>query len=247
MYVNELHSPGIRALMDYDHTLFDNMTLPDGVSLDDVVNHIIYTFGDTPLFIADPDILKYYHTKWSARRLPVWNKYKALLAIQYSPLENYDRQEDTTITNTGTQTYDHTGDDTTTRNGEDELARTGYDDLDKDGTETTTNSRSAYNSSSWEAEVKSELEYGNTRKDTYNYNSTDTRTYTNLADKTEYNSTNERTDDLSAVTDSRIHGNIGVTTSQQMFMAEVGVIPYYDLINYIAQDWHQEFCLGLYY
>ena len=43
-----------------------------------------------------------------------------------------------------------------------------------------------------------------------------------------------------------IHGNIGVTTSQQMLASELDLVPRLDIIDYIVDDWHQEFCLFLY-
>ena len=46
--------------------------------------------------------------------------------------------------------------------------------------------------------------------------------------------------------DSRIHGNIGVTTSQQMLQSELDLIPKLSLIDYITDDFHIEFCLGIY-
>lgn len=246
MLINELHSPGIRALLDYDNTIFDTLALPDGVALDDVVNHILYTYGDTPLYVPEPDVLKYYHAKWSARRLPVWNKYKALLEAEYNPLENYDRSEETERKNTGTLTNAATGNDTNRRSGSETNAASGSDTFTPTGTETNTESRSAFNSASWESDNKNELSFTN-RQDQTTYGRTDTRTYNNVSDSVTYGRTDTRTDNLTEKTTSRIHGNIGVTTSQQMFLAEVGIIPYYDFIDYIAKDWHQEFCLGLYY
>lgn len=45
---------------------------------------------------------------------------------------------------------------------------------------------------------------------------------------------------------SRIHGNIGVTTSQQMLTAELDLIARLDVIDYIADDFKNEFCLMMY-
>lgn len=373
MFVNELHQGGVRALLAWEPTLFDNMQLPTGVQLDDVVDNILYKYGDTPLYTPDPAVVKFYIGRWSKRRLPVWNKYKALLAIDFNPLENYDRTELTTKTNTGTQTLDRegddtvtrsgedkltrsgddttarngedklarTGDDTTTRNGEDKLARTGddtvtrngEDELAKTGDDTTTRNGedkltksgsekserditltkdvAAFNSSSYSpalqdttdddteltftnrddtrtyTDLEDKTDYNSTETRTYTdledktaynstdtrtftnledktdynstdtrtytnledkttYNSTDTRTYTNLKDKTDYNSSNTRTDDLTEEIDSHIHGNIGVTSSQDMFKQQIDIIPYYDLIDFITTDWHQEFNLYIY-
>ena len=46
--------------------------------------------------------------------------------------------------------------------------------------------------------------------------------------------------------ESHIHGNIGVTTSQQMLQSEMDIIPKLDLIDFIADDWHAEFNLMIY-
>lgn len=101
MFVNELYHGGIRALLDYDNTLFDNMTLPtdeDGTAVttkDDIVDTIVFKFGDAPLFCPDPAVMKYYIAKWSARRQPQWNRFYAAITTEYNPLENYDRHEKT--------------------------------------------------------------------------------------------------------------------------------------------------------
>lgn len=52
--------------------------------------------------------------------------------------------------------------------------------------------------------------------------------------------------DGSETEDSRIHGNIGVTTSQQMLVSELDLIPRLDLIKYISDNYAAEFCLGVY-
>lgn len=274
MYFNQLHQGGIRALIDWDNTIFDNMTLPDDVALADVVDHILYKYGDTPLFTPDPAVVKFYIGRWSTRRLPVWNKYKELLEIDFNPLENYDRTEKTTIDDDGTATHDYSGDDSVTRTGEDKLARTGddtisrngEDKLTKAGSETserdadTTRTVSAFNSSAWQNDSKDTVNDDTTlsftnRTDTRTYtnlddkttyNSTDTRTYTNLKDKTDYNSKDKLTNDLTREINGHVHGNIGVVSSQDMFKQQVEIIPYYDLIDFIATDWHQEFNLYIY-
>ena len=86
MFVNELYQGGIRALLDWDNTLFDNMSLPDDVALDDVVDHIIFKYGDAPLFSPDPAVMKYYITKWSARRLSQWVRFKNAIEEEYKQI-----------------------------------------------------------------------------------------------------------------------------------------------------------------
>lgn len=46
--------------------------------------------------------------------------------------------------------------------------------------------------------------------------------------------------------EGRTHGNIGVTTSQQMLQAELDVAPRLDIYDWIAEDFKNEFCLMIY-
>lgn len=179
MLVNQIYQGGIRALIAYDSTIFDNMTLPEGVELQSLVDHILFKYGDAPLAVPDPAVMKYYVTIWSAERLPLWNRYKAAVEAEYNPLENYDRTE---------------------------LSKNDY-------TPGSTREMqiSADNASTYQPDAK-EINSG--------------------VDKNVY--------------DSHIHGNIGVTTSQQMLAAELDIIPRLDLIDLIADDWHQEFNLLIY-
>lgn len=236
MLVNELHQGGIRALLDWDNTIFDNMALPEGVALADVADHIIYKYGDAPLFTPDPDVIKFYIGRWSARRLPLWERYKAAIEIEYNPIENYDRQEESTRTpnlthtqtgsiadaHTGTITDQHTGSVTSRNTGD------------------VTDQRAADNSSSWENYDKS----SNDLTDQTTNNLTDKRQHGDTVTKTFNNVTDFETGTDKTI--SRIHGNIGVTTSQQMLISELDLIPRLDIIDYIADDWHSEFCLLMY-
>ena len=235
MLVNELHHGGIRAVLYWDPTVFDNMQLPDDIELQDVADHILFKYGDTPLFVPDPAILKYYIGQWSKRRLPLWKRYKDAIEAEYNPLENYDRQEDVTttrnnkLTKSGTISDAHTGTTTDTHTGSVTTENSG----------TVTDKRAADNSSGWE---NYDQQVPDTKVEATN----------DLTDETTHNDTIERT---LGTTDTenggekiigRIHGNIGVTTSQQMLTSELDLIPRLDLIDYIVDDWHAEFCLAMY-
>lgn len=203
MYVNQLHHSGIRAILDYDNSIFDSMVVPTTVTLADVVDRILFKYGDTPLFCPEPDVIKFYIGKWSNRRLPLWNRYNAAITAQYNPIENYDRNED----NKTHLTHGHvvtTDDDLT--NGL-----------------TTENTVSADNAATYQPNTKSANSGTDQRDISEKHTGTD---YTHI--------------------ESRIHGNIGVTTSQQMLESELDLIPRLDLIDYIADDFKSEFCLYVY-
>ncbi len=203
MYVNQLHHSGIRAILDFDNTVFDNMVVPTTLTLADVVDRILFKYGDTPLFCPEPDVIKFYIGKWSNRRLPLWNRYNAAITAQYNPIENYDRNEDS-------KTHLTHGHIVTT------------DDDITNGL-TTENTVSADNASTYQPNTKSANSGTDQRDISEKHTGTD---YTKF--------------------ESRIHGNIGVTTSQQMLESELDLIPRLDLIDYIADDFKSEFCLYVY-
>lgn len=94
MFVNELHQGGIRAILAYDNTVFDNMVVPDGMDVADVVDHILSKYGDMPLFSPDPSVIKFYVGRWSKRRLALWERYKKAAESEFDPIYNYDRYEE---------------------------------------------------------------------------------------------------------------------------------------------------------
>lgn len=236
MLVNELHQGGIRALLAWDSSIFDDMSVPEGIDASEVVDHIIYKYGDAPLFSPDPEILKYYIGKWSARRLPLWQRYAAAISAEYDPLENYDRIETHTETREGTS--GHSGTVSTDDTGSIDTADTGT--VTNTSIETTTDQRSADNSDQWAPYDRQLFDSNGTttndlsRAEERDLNRLERR---DLTDEHEETISNE----------SRVHGNIGVTTSQQMLASELDLIPRLDLIDYIADDWHDEFNLMIYY
>ena len=218
MIVNQMQQPGIRALVDYDNSIFDLMQLPTGVELADVADHIIYKYGDAPLFSPDPETVKFYIGRWSKRRLPLWNRYKAAIEAEYDPIENYNRHEVTTLSKTGTIDRDGTnsdvssGSDSTVRSGSEELAKTGSEETAKTGSETstrngedeltysgtkttsrddtTTREVSAFNSGTYDPDNHETLDGEEVESFT---NRKDTRTYTDLEDELTYNNRKDTT------------------------------------------------------
>lgn len=227
MFVNELHQGGIRALLDYDNTIFDNMQLPEEIPNDDdeflalIIDTILYKYGDAPLFSPDPSVIKFYIGRWSKRRAPLWLRYYKAITTEYEPLENYDRNEKREFTHGKKITYSGTITDTPS----------GSIKVEQD--DTTTDNISADNSSTYQPDGQHILD-GETNTSYQNY-------------KEERSFNNSDTNSGKDVEEARTHGNIGVTTSQQMLESELDLIPRLDLAEYIAEDWHNEFCLMMYY
>lgn len=217
MLFNELHQGGIRALLDWDPSLFDDMVLPENLDDEDGVvrglikDDIILRHGDTPLFIPEPSVMKYYIKSWSVKMLPIFTRYYNACMVEYDPIENYNRSEYRTETREDTMGNTRTLDTAT----------------DTTGTDTNEESVSAENVVTFSPNTKSVR--------TLDLNVADSGT---IEDDGSY--------DGSLTIDSNIHGNIGVTTSQQMLESELALVPKLDIVRIISDSWAAEFCLAVY-
>lgn len=127
-----------------------------------------------------------------------WKRRYAVLSSEYNPIENYDRNESTTISGTNTGTISNTG-------------SVGYGHVttsNSSGTASNTQSKYAYDSENPAPETGASGTQSNNTTVTESGSDTNGNTQTNnLAD--------------SHTTSGRIHGNIGVTTTQQMLQSEI--------------------------
>ena len=165
-----------------------------------------------------------------------WDKIYKALTVEYSPIENYDLTEEST--DSRSHTSDHTGTDGTTHTGTDTTAQSGEDSTTdggtigttntiKDATEKTVNGIAGFNTqdefskdTSSTKTVNQVVQNDEKRNLTGStkYGKTETNTL-DTTDNTTYNSTIKETDSESH--SLHRHGNIGVTTSQQMIESEI--------------------------
>ena len=171
---------------------------------------------------------RYYYLETIMTRYQYkWNKLLDNVYSQiYNPIENYDRQEDTSLT--------YEGSENVTRNID-------SDRKTKGTTADTRNDTSSANSSSQknvfafdssEASPSDSDSGTTTATGTGSSNSTVDNTDTEKRTETEGHSFTNRKN----VTASRIHGNVGVTTSQQMLESEVALRNKYDFFNTVYED-----------
>lgn len=186
--------------------LFQGLTLPEGLAKDTLTNNILLQGGEFEVLYSDPFFLQNAISIWADREADTFERWVNALAIEYAPLENYDRHEN------WTDTLDSDGTSRTT----------GTNDTSTSGTVTT--DVSAYDSSTYQPKDKV------TTSETIDNDTTENNTSTL---------------DNTGMHAGRIHGNIGVTTSQQMLEAELD-LGYWNIYSRITDMFLKEFCIMIY-
>lgn len=186
--------------------LFSGLTLPEGLAKNTLTNNILLQGGEFEVLYSDPFFLQNAISIWADREADTFKRWVDALAIEYAPLENYDRHED------WTDTLDSDGTSRTT----------GTNDTSTSGTVTT--DVSAYDSTGYQPKEKV------TTAETIDNDTTENNTSTL---------------DNEGVHTGRIHGNIGVTTSQQMLESELD-LGYWNIYSRITDMFLKEFCIMIY-
>ena len=203
-------SLSIYGLYTFDNSIFDNLTIPEGMDKDDLVAQILTECSDFALIYPNFDFMKMLIGVWSNKEQKIWENLYLSENIEYNPIENYDRNESITrVVNTNAEgTSSGTALNTSGDNGETISGQTAYDSNTFKDT-----SRVQANSNSNSQSVNSESVKNNSR-----------------GSETVINHT---------------HGNIGVTTAQQMIegFREVSKFCTYD---YIVQSFKDRFCVQVY-
>lgn len=221
----------IVALLEWDTTIFNNLVVPEGIDSQQVIDNILLNASDRPLLHPNPNWMKWGIGVWSKRMLPIWEKLLKTTQYEYDPIENYDRKEETTDTR-------NIGRDRTSRQTYDEsVGQEREDDLSQNttGGETTEHTVSAENVDTYQPESK------DTRTPNLTVANTGTQNIDTNTNGTSNLTENEGTTETFKHT-SRMHGNIGVTTTQQMIREERDIVRF-DMIETIVRDWINEFCL----
>lgn len=202
------------GIYQYDPTLFDNVTLPAGIDKGYVIDEIMRRSGDLFTYYQVPERLKMIITNWFNRNYDQFERMIAALMAEYDPIENYNRTEWSLHTPTETFTTNHTGEDTR--------------DISTTLGSTSTNSRSAFDSSGYSPNEQTVTSGGDSSTDTFTRDTTDSTT----------NGGNHQFD-------SHIHGNIGVMTNQAMINEEIE-LRRFDIYTDIARRFEKEFLIDIY-
>lgn len=216
-------SVSLYGLYQIDNSILGGLYVPDGLDVDRLKERLLYECMDLELLYSDPTMLGRMIYVWCLAMYHSWNRMKEALYATYNPIENYDRNEDWTDNATRTDNL------TQTTNG----GTTGGGTVTGSNSTTNTHSTKGYNSGGMVAGEKEQI---------------DTTTSNTTSDSTTNNSTttNTGTQGSNATRHGRVHGNIGVTTNQQMITAELELRLNSQMENIIIQQFKQQFCLLVY-
>lgn len=206
--------------LDYLPSLLDGVSyVPNGIDPDILRSEIMLTAGLlTPLY-SEPEVMKEAIKQWFLTRAWTFNHLLNIVKAEYSPIENYDRQEEYT------KNIDSDRDKTDTLSNSDSTERSVEGDL------TTEQEVSPYNSSSYVDSQKSTVTDGQTITTETTYGRTET-----INDDLDHNETYN----------GRTHGNIGVTTNQQMIDQELALLEKFNIYKWIAKQFSADLMLLIY-
>nr|DAI74817.1 MAG TPA: hypothetical protein [Caudoviricetes sp.] len=200
----------LAGLYHFDESLFDNMVFPDGADKQNFIDSLILSYGDCEPLYPDFDFMK-------NSAIPAWSRkwknsiekvYDLLEKLEYNPVENYDRQENWTDSPNITRETQLSGTDSNKQTA-------GQGSTTKQtGTDTNEQKVSAFNSSGYDPSEQDIMTYGNQTQITTSGANTNEFSYGRKDVNTEKGNTEHS---------GRIHGNIGVTTTQQMMESEMSL------------------------
>lgn len=197
----------LNGIYQYDNTIFDLLSLPEGIDKETLVDNLIVRSGDFEVMYPDADFLKLSIGAWSRKWQPTFIRWISALNLEYDPLENYNRYEHWTD-NKDSQVYGAAIGSTSGATDSTNTNKASADDAGNDFT------------------AKDQTEIHGTDS-----GSTLSNTSNTVDDNNEH--------------DGRIHGNIGVTTSQQMLKSELD-IGYWNIYEKITDIFLTEFVIPVY-
>lgn len=199
--------------------LFDAFkSLPEGIDKETLVNLILTEGGEFEPLYADANMMKGQIELFVSQHMRTFTKWVKALAIEYNPLENYDRMEDWTDVNHNIESS--TGNSSSNSSG----------NSNGNNTDNTNNNVSAFDDYSMSPHDSSV---------------TSSNSSANSSASSSSNSITNGSSDGNSTHTGRTHGNIGVTTSQQMLQSELDIARF-NIYQQICDLFIDELLLAVY-
>lgn len=219
----------VEGLYNYDDTLFNGFNVPEGLVKQIAIDTILMRTRELEILYPDLNYMKTRITIWSNKYQINWKKLYDTTVLEYNPIENYDRMEDWTDTDDETSTSSRDN----TRNTSNTVISTSTNEIIN--SVNVTDQNTAFNAGL--ADHAKQITDGDTTE-----NGSITNTETGKDTENE-NVNGGRTGQHTKT--GRAHGNIGVTTSQQMIQSERDLVVF-NLYDVIAESFIENFCLMVY-
>ena len=228
----------IAGMYQFKNGLFDNLNLPDGINKDDVVNQILIDGSNFEILYSDFKFMQDAIGLWSNTWYRTFEKWQKALSLEYNPIENYDRMEDWTDSSINKMNRNYvenrklSNSMRSDRNLQSVTKNTGSD--------TNLHNVSPYDSIAYVADSQDIANINNQSATadtgTVSSNGTDSGTVTN---------TGNDSSNTDSAHKGRMHGNIGVTTTQTMLKEELKIARF-NLIKQISDVFIKDFCIMVY-
>lgn len=227
--------------------MFDGCSVPSPLDMQRVRGAIVMRCGLlTPLF-SEPETQRdatqqfFYENQWNFEHIV------KIIQAEYSPIENVAevREENTvnsgadTLTINRNSTEAHTGVDART------VQESGQTGTQSNGNTTTTNEISAENATTYQGDNKSTVEHGEGETLTHGKRTQDDLQHGEVITHGGSDQHVNEKDSNTKYTVNR-HGNIGVTTNQDMINQELDLLERFNPYKFIADLYERELILGLY-
>ena len=236
-------------------SLFDSLSVPTGITKKTLTDNILLRGGEFEVMYGDPEFLRDAIGVWSTKMQPTMKRWADALAIEYNPLENYDRMEDWTDDTEGSGASSSSS--TSNRSSSRAESSASSHDINSEQTDVTdrdkftnppkhTTKRSAYDSNSYEP-LSEETDSGKweVTSETGTKDESSSATAGNESDNIVTSDDNTSVLANNSIHSGRIHGNIGVKTSQSMLLEELE-LGYWNIYEKITELFLQEFTIPVY-
>lgn len=214
--------------------ILDELVLPDGLDADLVKDNLLAETAELEVIYPDAVFMQAMIGRWSHKELPIWTRLYKTTLLDYNPIENYERTEEWTEGENSARSVD--------------AETTGSSTTDSTGSTNTSGTTTAGATGQKFVSAYNEKDFTPTEKDTDTQTgSSDTEQHEegNVKVKTAADTTTSETEKRDLVRSGRAHGNIGVTTSQEMIESEREV-SLYNIIDVIITSFKNRFCLQIY-
>lgn len=241
---------GLKNYMEYfEHDIFQNLTLPEGIDKDACINNILLTCGDNELLYPDGDFMINAIGLWSTKWYRTFEKWVAVLAMEYNPLENTDRHEDwsDSLSESYSESEVNSLSLSTSESNYNSASQSNHASTSNSSSDSNSNEAdvSAFNDSSYVNDSASKLNgvaTATTQSDVVNVETQNANSIGAERQQTNHDLHNDRIQKTGHI--GYIHGNIGTMTTQYLLREELET-QRFNLLDEIAIIFAREFTLAL--